>query len=147
MDRGALAKEYFLKGYNCSQSVLLAFSDRTGLDEHFAAKLSSSFGGGMGRMREVCGAVSGMMMVLGILYGYDAADPTAKEDKTLHYSRVQELARRFREETGSLICRELLSGQVEKQKKEKDMDEEQASAMLSDLSQAAQLSAGIMLKS
>ena len=53
MDRGDLAKSYFLKGYNCSQAVVLAFSDRTGLDEHTAAKLASSFGGGMGRMREV----------------------------------------------------------------------------------------------
>ena len=65
MDRGEIAKGYFLKGYNCSQAIVLAFSDRTGLDEHTGAKLASSFGGGMGRMREVCGAFSGMLIVLG----------------------------------------------------------------------------------
>ena len=69
IDRGALAREYFLKGYNCSQAVLLSFSDLTGLDEKVAMRLASSFGGGMGRMREVCGTVSAMLMVLGILYG------------------------------------------------------------------------------
>ena len=66
MDRGNLAKEYFMQGYNCAQSVLLAFSDVTGLDEDFAAKMASSFGGGIGRLREVCGAVSSMMTVFGI---------------------------------------------------------------------------------
>lgn len=129
MDRGNLAKEYFMQGYNCAQSVLLAFSDVTGLDEDFAAKMASSFGGGIGRLREVCGAVSSMMTVFGIVYGY--ADPKAKEDKTLHYERVQELARRFREANGSIICRELLSESAENQTVKTDSDREQISAMLS----------------
>ena len=70
MDHGMKAAELFLGGYNCAQSVVVAFSDLTGLDESFSAKMASSFGGGMGRMREVCGAVSGMLMVAGILYGW-----------------------------------------------------------------------------
>ena len=119
MDHGALAREYFLKGYNCSQAVLLAFSDLTGLDEKVAVRLASSFGGGMGRMREVCGTVSGALMVLGILYGYDAASPNANEEKTAHYARVQEFAGRFREEFGSIICREILANHVKRMEAEK----------------------------
>lgn len=105
---GDLAKEYFQKGYNCAQSVLLAFGDLTGLDERTAATLSSSFGGGLGRLREVCGAVSGAAMVLGLVTGY--SDPDDREAKKAHYHRVQEFAARFKEQNGSIICRELLSG-------------------------------------
>ena len=68
---GQKAEENFLKGYNCTQSVFLAFADLHGMDEKTAARLSSSFGGGMGRLREVCGAVSGMFLVAGMLYGYE----------------------------------------------------------------------------
>lgn len=133
IDHGKLAKEYFMKGYNCSQAVLLAFSDRTGLDEVTAARLASSFGGGMGRMREVCGAFSGMLLVFGLLHGYVATDVTAKEDKKTQYARVQELAGRFREEFGSIICRELLTGSAAAQIKAGERaDSEQISAMLSD---------------
>ena len=133
MDRGEIAKGYFLKGYNCSQAIVLAFSDRTGLDEYTGAKLASSFGGGMGRMREVCGAFSGMLIVLGMLYGYDAAAETEMENKKLHYERVQDLAERFRTEFGSIICRELLAGKAkEEMKKGESADNEQISAMLSD---------------
>ena len=114
VDHGLVAKRYFLKGYNCAQAVFLSFNDRLGFDERVAMKLSSSFGGGMGRMREVCGAVSGMFMVLGILHGYDANAPTAKQDKQTHYAHVQELARRFRGEVGSIECRELLEGHIAK---------------------------------
>ena len=100
------AGELFLAGYNCSQSVVVAFCDVTGLSEAFAAKLSSSFGGGMGRMREVCGAVSGMLTVAGLLYGYSTPGDDAA--KRAHYTLVQALAGRFREEHGSIICREIL---------------------------------------
>ena len=72
------AMALFEEGYNCAQSVFLAFSDLHGMDTHTAAALSSSFGGGMGRLREVCGAVSGMFLVAGILYGYD--DPGARRE-------------------------------------------------------------------
>ena len=133
MDRGELAKSYFMKGYNCSQAVVLAFADRTGLDEHTSAKMASSFGGGFGRMREVCGTFSGMVLVLGLLYGYDAANETETANKKLHYARVQELAERFRAEFGSIICRELLTGKVkEEMKKGENADSEQVAAMLSD---------------
>ncbi len=106
MDHGMKAAELFLNGYNCSQAVMVAFCDVTGLEEDFAAKMSSSFGGGMGRMREVCGAVSGMLMVAGLLYGYEI--PGDDVSKKAHYTRVQYLAGRFREEVGSIICREIL---------------------------------------
>ena len=106
MDHGIKAAELFLGGYNCAQAVAVAFCDLTGLEEKQAAKMASAFGGGMGRLREVCGAVSGMLLVLGILEGYD--DPTDDAAKKALYSRVQELAREFREENGSIICRELL---------------------------------------
>lgn len=100
------AMELFKEGFNCSQSVFLAFEDMYDIDRSTALKLSSSFGGGMGRLREVCGAVSGMFMVAGILYGYDS--PEAYEEKAAHYERIQELARRFSAYTGSIVCRELL---------------------------------------
>ncbi|MBE6849773.1 MAG: C_GCAxxG_C_C family protein [Ruminococcus sp.] len=100
------ARGLFKEGYNCSQAVLLAFSDVTGLDDNTALMLASSFGGGMGRLREVCGAVSGMFMVIGILCGYSS--PADHAEKTAHYERIQELAAQFREKNGSIICRELL---------------------------------------
>jgi len=100
------ARELFKGGYNCAQAVLLAFSDLTGLDEKTALTLSSSFGGGMGRLREVCGAVSGAFMVLGILEGPE--DPCDHGAKKAHYARIQSLAARFREINGSYICRELM---------------------------------------
>ena len=107
MDHQYLAADLFLNGSNCAQAVLLAFQDLTGLDPSLAARLSSPFGGGMGRQREVCGAVSGMLMVAGILYGYD--DPGDGDcAKKAHYALVQALCGRFREEAGSIICRELL---------------------------------------
>ena len=106
MEHPIYAAELFLQGYNCAQAVAVAFGDVTGIDKALSSKLACSFGGGMGRMREVCGAVSGMLMVAGVLYGY--ADPEEGEIKKAHYSLVQELAARFREEAGSIICREIL---------------------------------------
>lgn len=106
MDREYRGAQLFMEGYNCAQAVIMAFSDLIGMDEKNCAKISSSFGGGMGRMREVCGAVSGMLMVAGILYGYDG--PEEGDIKKAHYARVQELAESFRKEAGSIICREIL---------------------------------------
>lgn len=100
------AMELFKEGYNCAQAVFLAFEDKYDMSHELALKMSSSFGGGMGRMREVCGAVSGMCMVAGAMYGYDS--PTDNEAKTEHYKRIQELAGIFREQNGSIVCRELL---------------------------------------
>ena len=106
--RAESARENFLSGYGCAQSVLLAYADLTGLDETTLAKLGSSFGGGMGRLREVCGGVTGAFAVLGFVCGYD--DPTDKEGKSRHYADIRELARRFTEKTGggSIVCREIL---------------------------------------
>lgn len=100
------AMELFGEGYNCSQAVLAAFCEDLNIDYETALKMSSSFGGGMGRLREVCGAVSGMFMVAGLKYGYtNPKDNTAKEG---HYKRIQELAAQFKAENHSIICRELL---------------------------------------
>ena len=104
--KARLAKSYFEQGYNCAQSVLLAFCEETGLSIEQAAKLASGLGGGMGRMREVCGAVSAMFLVEGCLNGY--ADPAAKEEKAALYARIRALADAFKERNHSIICRELL---------------------------------------
>lgn len=105
-DHVKAAGDLFLSGCNCAQAVVLAFSDVTGLDEKTSLAVSSSFGGGMGRLREVCGAVSGAFMVAGILWGgYPVSDADAKAE---HYRLIQRLAARFKQENGSIICRELL---------------------------------------
>ncbi len=106
MDHGLKAAELFLSGYNCAQAVAVAFTDVTGLTEQQAAKMAAAFGGGMGRMREVCGAVSGMLMVLSWVYGYDT--PGDDISKKRLYGQVQALAAGFRAENGSIICREIL---------------------------------------
>ncbi len=106
MDHAMLAAELFISGYNCAQAMLVAYTDVTGLDKDFSAKLASSFGGGMGRMREVCGAVSGMLMVAGLLYGYET--PGDDVSKKAHYTLVQDLSGKFRKEAGSIVCREIL---------------------------------------
>ena len=93
-------------GYNCAQSVAVAFCDVTGLDEKKTARMVSAFGGGMGRLREVCGAVSGMFFVLSCLYGYDTAGDDVSKMRL--YTEVQELAGKFRESCGSIVCREIL---------------------------------------
>ena len=106
MNHSERAVELFVEGYNCAQAVAAAFGDLTGLDEKTAARMASCFGGGMGRMREVCGAVSGMLLAAGLLYGYD--DPKATTEKRELYAQVQAMAGQFREELGSIVCRDLL---------------------------------------
>ena len=101
------AAELFLSGYNCAQSVFGAFCDMTGMDFTAAMRLSSSFGGGMGRLREVCGTVSAMFMVAGILWGY--GDTGENGEKAAHYTRIQHLAEEFRKEHDTIICRELIA--------------------------------------
>jgi len=98
--------ELFKQGYNCSQAVVAAFCEETGMDFENALKISSSFGGGMGSLREVCGAVSGMFMVAGMKYGY--TDPKARGSKSEHYKLIQEMAEKFISDNRSIICRELL---------------------------------------
>lgn len=106
MTRREAAMANFLNGYNCSQSVILAFEDILPVEKSQLSKISSPFGGGMGRLREVCGSVSGMFMIVGLLYGYDG--PEKGQRKTDLYTRVQELAHQFEEKHGSIVCRELL---------------------------------------
>lgn len=108
MTRREIAINYFKQGYNCSQSVLLAFQDITGLSVEQSALISSSFGGGMGKLREVCGAVSGMFMVAGLVCGY--SDPKDSAAKAAHYLRIQDLAKSFTDRNFSIICKDLLSG-------------------------------------
>lgn len=106
-EKSEKAKELFKQGYNCSQSVLGVFCEELGLDFETAMKISCSFGGGMGRMREVCGTVSGMFMAAGLAF---SGTDSSGSNKANQYKIVQELARRFREKNGSIICRELLEG-------------------------------------
>ncbi|MDO4731414.1 MAG: C-GCAxxG-C-C family protein [Clostridia bacterium] len=101
------AMALFKQGFNCAQAVFVAFEDKYNIDRKTALMLSSSFGGGMGRLREVCGAVSGMFMVAGLLYGY--YDPDDYEKKKSHYKRIQHLAEEFKLINGSIVCRELLN--------------------------------------
>lgn len=105
------AKQLFMQGYNCSQAIAGAFCEDMNLDFDTAIKMSSPFGGGMGRMREVCGAVSGMFLVIGAKYGYtDIANKQAKIDV---YTTVQTLAKEFKEKYGSIICRELIGANID----------------------------------
>ena len=116
MSRGLKAKELFLNGYNCCQAVVLAFCDEVNLDKETALLIASSFGGGIGRLREVCGAVSGMFIVLGFLEGYDNSDDSEKKKEL--YASVQRLAKEFEEENGSYVCRELLGLSVKSESPE-----------------------------
>lgn len=105
-NRADKAKHMFLEGYNCSQCVVVSFCDLFGVDENIALRMSASFGGGMGRMREVCGAFSGIIMVLGLFAGQtEGEDQEAKKE---NYRLVQEAAELFRAENRSIICREIL---------------------------------------
>lgn len=113
MTRKEKAMQSFLDGYNCSQCMMLAFEDLLTIDLDTALKIASPFGGGMGRLREVCGSVSGMFMVLGYIYGYN--DPKDYESKKSLYEHIQELARRYEEANGSIICRDLLGLSIKKQ--------------------------------
>ncbi len=104
--KGDRAYELFKEGYNCSQAVFGAFADELGVDFETAVKLASGFGGGIGRMREVCGTFTGLTMAASMIYGYD--DPKDTETKAELYEKIRALADKFREDNGSIICRELL---------------------------------------
>ena len=105
-NKAETAKRLFLSGANCSQAVIGAFQPECGIDFDTAMRIASGFGGGMGRLREVCGAVSGMFMAAGLLRG--SSDLRDKAAKDAHYALIQELAEAFRRENGSIVCRELL---------------------------------------
>ena len=105
-ERALRAKEFFQQGYNCAQSVAMAYADLTTLDEQMVATITASFGGGLGRLREVCGAVSGMAFVASFLSPCPTA--TDADAKKANYALVQEFAEKFREQNGSIVCRTLL---------------------------------------
>lgn len=106
MTKREMAESNFKCGYNCAQAVALAFSEELGLDKETVLKLASAFGGGLGRQRLVCGAISGMALVLGGLTGYD--NPTDMEGKIQLYKTTQELCEQFKKQNGSIICERLL---------------------------------------
>ena len=105
-DYSKIAVENFENGYNCAQSVFLSYVQDFGIDKEMALKLSSSFGGGMGRLREVCGAVTAMFAIAGLQKGYTSNDDD--EVKAKHYELIQKLADEFKKEHNTIICRELL---------------------------------------
>ena len=107
-DKAERAKALFLEGYNCTQAVVGAFAEEIGMDFDTAVRLASGFGGGMGRLRQVCGTVSGMVFVASAKLGY--TDPKAKVEKKELYQEIQRLAECFRKENGSIVCAELLAG-------------------------------------
>jgi len=106
MDKISKAEEYFLQGYACSQSVLMAHAEELGLDLETAKKISSAFGGGMGRLRKTCGALTGAFMVIGMKYGN--IDPKDLKTKLTAYDMVRELYKKFEEKHGTAECKELL---------------------------------------
>lgn len=101
------AVELFKQGYNCAQAVAGAYADEVGIDFETLIKLSSSFGGGMGRLREVCGAVSAIFLIAGLKKGYSI--PNNDDVKQSHYELIQKLGHSFKDKNGSIICRELLN--------------------------------------
>ena len=105
-DRVALSQDYCSKCYNCAQSVAASFKDLMGLDENTVLRISSSFGSGIGKLKEVCGVISGMAMAAGMLYG--DIDPDDTDSKLAHYELVHSLADEFKQIHGSILCRELL---------------------------------------
>lgn len=100
MSKGQIAKDYFKQGYNCAQATAMAFAEDIGMAPETVAKLTIGYGGGMGRMREVCGSISGVTFVLSALYG--------DHPKNDVYKMVQDVAGEFKRENGSIVCRELL---------------------------------------
>lgn len=107
MKRAEQAKEFFLQGYACSQAVARAFADLTGVDRETLEKIMLPFGGGLGRQRLTCGAVSGACAVYGLLFAKSGVDGANKRDV---YAGVRELCEKFKEKTGSIVCSELLAG-------------------------------------
>jgi C_GCAxxG_C_C family probable redox protein len=108
MEHKFIAAELFTSGCNCAQAVFVAFCDKTGIDKETALKLSSSFGGGMGKLREVCGSCTGAFAVAGALWGY--SDVTDHKLKSKHYELVRRISDEFKEKNETIICRELLEG-------------------------------------
>lgn len=105
-ERVARAVENFMAGYGCCQSIVAAFADLYGLDDTLAKKIAAGFGGGVGRLRMMCGAVSGIVMLVGLHCGQ--TEGSDREGKSACYKVVQELLEQSRQQNGSLICAEIL---------------------------------------
>ena len=108
MTKREIAMEYFSRGYNCAQAVLLAYKEECGLPEDALAKIALPFGGGISRLRSVCGSVSGMIMAYGLICG--ESETIDAESKGRHYAETQKIIKKFQERNGSYICGELLQG-------------------------------------
>ena len=109
LSKEELAAQYHERGYGCAQAVLASYAGDFGLDERLALKLATGFGSGMGRMCEVCGALTGAFMVIGLKYGKEETDGTRYGNETeTTYRLVAEAAIKFRERNGSIFCRELI---------------------------------------
>lgn len=121
-ERVERARRYFLSGYNCAQAVVMTFDDVMQHSPETLAQLSAPFGGGMGRMREVCGTVSGMTMVAGAIR--PAVNPQNLEERKANYALVQEFAQRFRQENGDIVCRRLLGLEPREEQRETPMPSE-----------------------
>ena len=106
MSRVQKAKDLFHSGYNCAQAVVLAYDDVIDVDRAVLAQMSAPFGGGMGRLREVCGAVSGAVTVISLITGLDTLVPDEKKEL---YALERQVAERFKERAGSYICRDLIA--------------------------------------
>ncbi len=107
MSKKDIAIALFEEGFNCAQAVSAAFCEETGVSKETMVKMSSGFGGGFGRLREVCGAVSGMVLVANMLYGYES--PTDNESKMAWYKDIQSIILEFKARNGSYVCHELLN--------------------------------------
>ena len=104
-ERIKLAESYFIKGYNCAQAVSLAFADLTNVDKKIIETVSAPFGGGVGRMRNICGTISGMVITISLIRNYDCS---INSQKLALYAEEQEVAKRFKDKHGSIVCKELL---------------------------------------
>lgn len=121
-ERVSLARQYFESGYNCAQAVVMAYNDIMSLTTDEAAKIAAPFGGGMGRMREVCGTVSAMTMLAGAIS--PSFDPKNMEERKANYALVQEFASEFRNTNGDIVCRRLLGLEPREEQKESAMPSE-----------------------
>lgn len=111
MTKREIAERNFLDGYNCTQAVVMAFADELGVERDLLIRMSSSFGGGLGRLRETCGAVSAMGLIVGLLEGKDFS-AVGQEAKAEQYAKIQKLAGEFKAINGSIVCRELLGAKL-----------------------------------
>jgi C_GCAxxG_C_C family probable redox protein len=128
MKKSKHAVSCFKKGFSCSQAVLSTYSEQFGLDHELALKVSGAFGGGMGRMGETCGAVTGAFMIIGLKYGKTRAEDEQTKEKA--YTLVQEFVKKFKARNGSILCRELLGCDISTPEGKKLMEEKQLTTTL-----------------